>query len=44
MLDRSERIEDADFLKWDISLVYLLVWLLCFVCIAKGIKSVGKVG
>lgn len=42
MLDRSERIEDAEYLKWDISLAYLLVWLLCFVCIAKGIKSVGK--
>ncbi len=43
MLDRSSRIEDTGAIKWDITLAYLGAWMLCFLCIIKGIKSTGKV-
>ena len=43
MLDRSDVIEDTGTIKWDITLAYLAAWVLCFLCIIKGIKSTGKV-
>ena len=43
MLDRSDRIEDAGYMKWDLTLTLLLAWILCFLCVIKGIKSSGKV-
>uniref|UniRef100_A0A665TI87 Transporter n=1 Tax=Echeneis naucrates TaxID=173247 RepID=A0A665TI87_ECHNA len=29
--------------KWDLALCLLLVWVICFFCIWKGVKSTGKV-
>ncbi len=43
MLDRSSRIEDVGSVKWDLALTNLSAWVLCFLCIIKGIKSSGKV-
>ena len=43
VLDRSDKIEDTEYVKWDLTLSLLGAWVLCFVCISKGIKSSGKV-
>ena len=43
MLQRSDRIEDADEMLWELSLVLLLAWILTYVCVVQGIKSSGKV-
>ncbi len=43
MLGRSDRIEDTNGLNWELCLVLLLAWIMCFLCIIKGIKSSGKV-
>ena len=42
--ERSDRIEDSETMLWDITLVLLLSWILCYLCVVKGIKSSGKVG
>ena len=43
MLQRSERIEDADEMLWELTLVLLLAWIIVYVCVVRGIKSSGKV-
>lgn len=43
MLSLSSGIDDPGSLKWDLALCLLLVWLVCFFCIWKGVKSTGKV-
>lgn len=42
VLDRSDKIEDTEYVKWDLALCLLAAWVLCFVCVIKGIKSSGK--
>uniref|UniRef100_A0A3Q3IUU4 Transporter n=2 Tax=Monopterus albus TaxID=43700 RepID=A0A3Q3IUU4_MONAL len=36
-------IEEVGPIKWDLALCLLLVWVICFFCIWKGVKSTGKV-
>uniref|UniRef100_G1LS39 Transporter n=1 Tax=Ailuropoda melanoleuca TaxID=9646 RepID=G1LS39_AILME len=43
VLSLSSGIDDPGSLKWDLALCLLLVWLVCFFCIWKGVKSTGKV-
>ena len=43
MLRRSERIEDAGGLKLDLVGTLFAAWVICFLCIIKGIRSSGKV-
>ena len=43
LLERSDRIEDAGEMLWDLTLVLLLAWILTYVCVVRGIKSSGKV-
>lgn len=43
VLDRSDSMTDNGYIKWDITLCFLLAWVLCFLCLIKGIKSSGKV-
>lgn len=43
MLSLSSGIEDIGIIKWDLALCLLLVWVICFFCIWKGVKSTGKV-
>ncbi|ELT98822.1 hypothetical protein CAPTEDRAFT_180472 [Capitella teleta] len=43
VLDRSDTLTDSGYVKWDITLCFLLAWVMCFFCVIKGIKSSGKV-
>ncbi|XP_074138978.1 sodium- and chloride-dependent taurine transporter [Sminthopsis crassicaudata] len=43
VLSLSKGIDHIGALKWDLALCLLLVWIICFFCIWKGIKSTGKV-
>lgn len=43
VLSISSGIEDVGPLKWDLALCLLAVWVICFFCIWKGVKSTGKV-
>ncbi|XP_007500337.1 sodium- and chloride-dependent taurine transporter isoform X2 [Monodelphis domestica] len=43
VLNLSKGIDHIGHLKWDLALCLLLVWIICFFCIWKGIKSTGKV-
>uniref|UniRef100_A0A7N6AHG3 Transporter n=1 Tax=Anabas testudineus TaxID=64144 RepID=A0A7N6AHG3_ANATE len=43
VLSISSGIEEIGPLKWDLALCLLAVWVICFFCIWKGVKSTGKV-
>ena len=43
MLDISSDISEPGQLRWQLSLCLLLMWIIVFVCLSKGIKSSGKV-
>uniref|UniRef100_A0A8C7YX04 Transporter n=1 Tax=Oryzias sinensis TaxID=183150 RepID=A0A8C7YX04_9TELE len=43
VLGISSGIEEIGAVKWDLALCLLLVWVICFFCIWKGVKSTGKV-
>ncbi|XP_018620375.1 sodium- and chloride-dependent taurine transporter-like isoform X1 [Scleropages formosus] len=43
VLSISSGIEEVGALKWDLALCLLAVWVICFFCIWKGVKSTGKV-
>ncbi|XP_078517838.1 sodium- and chloride-dependent taurine transporter-like [Lissotriton helveticus] len=43
VLSLSKGIEDVGVIKWDLALCLLLVWVICFFCIWKGIRSTGKI-
>ena len=42
VLSISTGIEDIGGLKWDLALCLLAVWVICFFCIWKGVKSTEK--
>nr|XP_033781835.1 sodium- and chloride-dependent taurine transporter isoform X3 [Geotrypetes seraphini] len=42
-LNLSTGIEDVGVVKWDLALCLLLVWVICFFCVWKGVRSTGKV-
>lgn len=44
VLDLTEGIESIGGIKWEMALCLLLAWVLVCACLAKGIKSSGKVG
>ncbi|XP_070792985.1 sodium- and chloride-dependent taurine transporter isoform X1 [Pituophis catenifer annectens] len=43
VLRLSSGIDEPGVLKWDLALCLFLVWVICFFCIWKGVKSTGKV-
>ncbi|XP_060788459.1 solute carrier family 6 member 6a isoform X2 [Neoarius graeffei] len=43
VLGLSSGIDEMGKLKWDLALCLLAVWVICFFCIWKGVKSTGKV-
>jgi hypothetical protein len=42
-LDQSSGIEEFGQPKWDLVLCLMFAWIICFLCLIKGIKSTGKV-
>uniref|UniRef100_A0A4W3KIZ2 Transporter n=1 Tax=Callorhinchus milii TaxID=7868 RepID=A0A4W3KIZ2_CALMI len=43
VLSLSSGIDNLGKLKWDLALCLLAVWVICFFCIWKGVRSTGKV-
>uniref|UniRef100_A0A672MCU4 Transporter n=2 Tax=Sinocyclocheilus grahami TaxID=75366 RepID=A0A672MCU4_SINGR len=43
VLSISSGIDEVGGLKWELALCLLAVWIVCFFCIWKGVKSTGKV-
>uniref|UniRef100_A0A8C8GX69 Transporter n=1 Tax=Oncorhynchus tshawytscha TaxID=74940 RepID=A0A8C8GX69_ONCTS len=43
VLSISSGIDEIGEVKWDLALCLLGVWVICFFCIWKGVKSTGKV-
>ena len=43
VLEKSSGIEDMGGVKWDLFGCFVLSWLICYLGIFKGVKSVGKV-
>lgn len=43
VLGISDGIDNIGPIKWDLALCLLLVWVVCFFCIWKGVKTTGKV-
>ena len=42
-LKQSSGIEEFGEPKWDLVLCLMFAWIICFLCLIKGIKSTGKV-
>ncbi|XP_076025210.1 sodium- and chloride-dependent GABA transporter ine [Genypterus blacodes] len=43
MLEQTDGVEEAGVIRWELFLLLLLAWILCYLCIFKGVKSTGKV-
>ncbi|KAI1902894.1 hypothetical protein AGOR_G00021010 [Albula goreensis] len=43
VLERTDGIEKAGSMRWELCLLLLLAWILNYLCIFKGVKSTGKV-
>uniref|UniRef100_A0A674NFH5 Transporter n=1 Tax=Takifugu rubripes TaxID=31033 RepID=A0A674NFH5_TAKRU len=41
--ERADTVSDSRNRTWDLALCLLFVWVICFFCIWKGVKSTGKV-
>jgi hypothetical protein len=43
VLEKTTGLGDPGHVKWDLTLCNLLGWLIVFVVLSKGIKTLGKV-
>ncbi|XP_066559177.1 sodium- and chloride-dependent GABA transporter 2 isoform X2 [Amia ocellicauda] len=43
VLGVSGGIDQVGALRWELALCLLLAWIICYVCVWKGVKSTGKV-
>jgi solute carrier family 6 GABA transporter-like protein 1 len=42
-LQISEGVEHVGSIRWELAATLLLVWVMCYFCIWKGVKWTGKV-
>ncbi|XP_019957211.1 solute carrier family 6 member 11a [Paralichthys olivaceus] len=42
VLNTSTGIDALGNIRWDLALCLLLVWIICYFCVWKGVKSTGK--
>lgn len=43
VLRLSGGLDEAGQVNWDLALCLLLAWIVCYLCVCKGVKSSGKV-
>ena len=43
MLRISNGLGEPGPVNWDLALCLLLAWIICYLCVCKGVKSSGKV-
>ncbi|XP_030634857.1 sodium- and chloride-dependent GABA transporter 2-like [Chanos chanos] len=43
VLNLSSRMDELGSVNWRLALCLLLVWIVCYFCVWKGVKSTGKV-
>ena len=43
MLEKSSGLEEFGTVQWHLAVALVVAWILIFLCLMKGIKSVGKV-
>ena len=43
MLRVSNGLDEPGPVNWDLALCLLLAWIICYLCVCKGVKSSGKV-
>ena len=39
----SSGLDQQGAVRWDLALCLLLAWVICYLCVCKGVKSSGKV-
>ena len=43
VLRLSGGLSEPGQVNWDLALCLLLAWIICYLCVCKGVKSSGKV-
>lgn len=43
VLKVSNALDEPGTVNWDVALCLLLAWIICYLCVFKGVKSTGKV-
>ena len=43
MLELTDSIDNLGQIRWQLLLCLILAWIVVFLCLIKGIKSIGKV-
>ncbi|XP_027049078.1 sodium- and chloride-dependent taurine transporter-like [Pocillopora damicornis] len=43
VLKLSTALDEPGIVNWDVALCLLLAWIICYLCVFKGVKSTGKV-
>ena len=42
VLKISSALDEPGTVNWDVALCLLLAWIICYLCVFKGVKSTGK--
>ena len=43
VLDISDGLHDLGIIKWDILVCFIVMWIVVYLCIIRGVKTSGKV-